>query len=143
MLFQQIRAAALRAGLRHWLVRRCEVAIRIVGAAIEGIAPTARFFLHQLAILALRALHADKILLDVLAVRVSAARDELAVTPVAQHQVASALGAYLFQRDVRHALALIEPTRSLAIRITRAGHELAKAPALKHHYATTVFAVFV
>src|SRR5581483_3627341 len=143
MLFQQIRAAALRTGLRHGLVCRSEVAIRIVGAAIEGIAAAARFLLHQFAILALLALHADEILLDVFAVRVSAAGDKFAITSVAQHQVAPTLGANFFQRNVWHALALVKPARGLAIWITRTSHELAKAPALQYHHAAAVFAVFV
>src|SRR6478672_9572321 len=130
MFLQQIRAAALRARLRHWLICRRKLARRIIRASIERVAAPPRFLFYQLAIRALRALHANKILLDVLAIWISAARDELAIASVPQHQVAPALGAELFQRDVRHALALIKPPRGLAVGITGAGHELPKAATL-------------
>src|SRR6476646_4456831 len=127
MLFQQVWATTLRACFRNRLVCRRELAVRIIRAAIERVPTAARLLFHQLAIRALRALHANKILLDVLAIRVSAAGDELAIAPVAQHQIAAAFGAEFFQRNVRHTLALIAPPRGLAIRIASAGHELAEA----------------
>src|SRR5712671_1965612 len=130
MLLQQIWAAALRASLRHWFVRRRKLARGIIRAAIERVAALPCLLFYQLAIRTLRALHADEILLDVLALRVSAARNEFAVASVAQHQVAPALGADLFQRDIWHALALREPPRRLAIGIAGTGHELPEAPAL-------------
>src|SRR6266404_3686334 len=142
VFFQQIRAAALRARLGHWLVRRCELALGIVGAAVERVAATAGFLLHQLAFFIQRALYPDEILLDVLALRISAARDELAVASVAQDQIAAALRAGFFQRDVWHALALIEPARGLAIRISSTCHELAEASALQDHHASAVVAIF-
>src|SRR5258707_1415139 len=130
MLFQQLRAVALRARLRPRLIRRSKLARGIIRAAIERVAALPSLLFDQLAIRTLRALHSDEILLDVLALRVSAARNEFAVASVAQHQVAPALGADFFQRDVRHTLALIEAPRRLAIRIAGAGHELTEAPAL-------------
>src|SRR5438270_14084238 len=141
MLFQKIRAAALRTWLRHRLVCRRKVAVRIVRASIESVAATARFLFHQLAIRALRALYTDEILLDVLAIRIAAAGYEFAVASMAQHHIAIALGAKFFQRNIRHALALIKPPRGLAIRISGASHELAKASTLQDHYASAVLAV--
>src|ERR1700731_526537 len=143
MLLQQIRATALRAGLSHRLISRRELARGIIRASIECVAALPRLLFYQLAIRALRALHADEILLDVFALRISAARDELAIASVAQHQVAAALGTEFFQRDVRHALALIEPPRGLAIGIAGAGHELPEAPALQYHHSSAVLTVFV
>src|ERR1044071_2939058 len=143
MLSQQVRAATLRARFRHRLVGRRELAVGIIRAAIEGVAAAARFLFHQFAIRAQRALYADEILLDVLALRITAAGNKFAVASVAQHHVAPALGAELFQGDVRHALALVQPPRSFAIRIAGAGHELAKTPALQHHHTSAILAVFI
>src|SRR5438270_5140842 len=143
MLFQKIRAAALRARLSYRLIRRGKLACGIIRAAIERITALSCLLLYQFAIGALRAFYADEILLDVLAIRISAARNEFTVTSMAQHHVAVALGAKLFQWDVRHALALVKPPRSLAIRIAGAGHELAKASALQNHHAPAIFAVFI
>src|SRR5579859_6850255 len=143
MLLQEVRAAALRTRLRHRLIRRSEIALGIIRATVERVAATTRLLLHQLAIGALRALHADVILLDVFALRIAAAGDELAITSVAQHHVAPALGTQLFQGNVRHALTLIEPPRGPAIRIAGAGHELAKTSALEHHYPPAVLAILL
>src|SRR6202008_1041304 len=96
-----------------------------------------------LAVGALRTFHANEILLDVLAVRISAARNELTITPVAQHQIAAAFRAELFQRNTRHTLALVQPAGGLPIRIASKSHELPKAPALQDHHASAVLAVFV
>src|SRR6185312_8697091 len=92
-------------------------------------------------VFALRTLHPDEVLLYVLAFRISAAGDELAVASVTQHHVASALRADFFERNVGNLLALIESARSLAVRIARAGHELPKASALEDHHTSAVLAV--
>ena len=60
-----------------------------------------------------------------------------------QHHVAPALRTFLFQRDVRNFLRLVEPACRFAFRIAGARHELAEAPALQHHHASTVLAIFV
>src|SRR4030095_8557103 len=100
------------------LVRSRELALRINRASVEEV-PTPRFLLGQVSSFALRTLHADEVLLHVLAFRISAARHELAEAAVAQQQVASALWALLFQRNVRHFLRLIESARCLAVGISR------------------------
>src|SRR5262249_38629931 len=107
----------------------------------ENIPATARLFLDKLAILALRALHSDEVLLDVLALWIPAARDEFAVSAMAQHHVAAALRAGFFQRHVGHALSLVEPARRFAVRIAGTGHELAEAPALEDHHPSAILAV--
>src|ERR1700688_1317110 len=66
ILLHQIFTAAGRALLGNRLVRRGELAIGIVSAAVEGIAlPSALF--DQVAVFALRTLHPDEVLLHVLA----------------------------------------------------------------------------
>jgi hypothetical protein len=123
------------------LVRRSEFALRIISASVESIA-LARPLLDQIAVFALRTLHADEVLLHVLAFGISAARRELAETPVPDHHVAPALRAKLIERNIGNFLALIQPPRSLAIGISRASHELPEAPALQHHHPAAVFAIF-
>src|SRR6185312_15927160 len=66
-LLQQIRAAALGAFLVYRLLVRREVALRILRAAVKHVAAPPRLLLDNLALFALRALHADRVLLDVLA----------------------------------------------------------------------------
>src|SRR5262249_43187957 len=100
-------------------------------------------FLNQFAVRAQRALHADEILLHILTIRISAARCELAVAPMPDHQVAPAFWAKLIERNVWNFLALIQAAGSLAIRISRARHELPEAAAFKYHHSTAVFAVLV
>src|SRR5579884_321785 len=129
ILLEQVRTTALWTLLGNRLVRGSEVALRIIRTAIEDVAATPRFLLDQLAVFALRTLHADEVLLHVLAFRISAAGDELAIASVTQHHIASALRADFFQRNVRNFLALIEPPRGLAVRIAGASHELPKASA--------------
>src|SRR5207248_9416560 len=133
--------AALRAFFIDRLPIGSKVALGILRAAVEKIAATG-FLFHQLAFLALWAFHADEVLLDVLTLRVSAARSELAKAPVAQHHVASAFGTLLFQRNVGNFLGLVQPSRGLAFRISGARHELAEAAALEHHRAAAIFAIF-
>src|SRR5450432_4807176 len=87
ILFDQIFAAATRALLGDRLVRRSELALRIISAAVEGVA-LARALFNQVAVFALRALHANVVLLDVLAFGISAAGRELAEPPVPSHDVA-------------------------------------------------------
>ena len=58
------------------------------------------------------------------------------------HQIASALGTKLVERDVGNLLALIQTTGGLAVRIACARHELAEAATLQHHDPPTVLAIF-
>src|SRR5205823_2612368 len=138
----QIRMAALRTLFIDRLPVGSKVALGILRAAVEKVA-AAGFLFHQLAFLALWAFHADEVLLDVLALRISAARGELAKTPVAQHHVPLALGTFFFQRNVGEFLSLVQPPRSFALRISGAGHELAKAAALQHHGAPAILAILL
>ena len=142
ILFHQVLTPAARAFFRNWLVRGSVLALRIIAASIEGVAFTRPLF-DQLSVFALGTLHADEVLLHVLAVRISAAGRELAVAPVADHHIASALGAKFVQRNVRNLLALIQAASGLAVGIPGTRHELAEAPTLKHHHSSAVFAVFL
>src|SRR5579864_57980 len=142
ILFDQEFTSALGALFGNRLVGGRELALRIVRAPVECVA-LARLLLDQFAILAQRALHADKVLLHVLAIGIAGTGGELAIAAVTDHQIASAFRAGFVQRDVWHALALVQQTCGFAVGITRAGHELAEAAALEHHHATTVFAVFL
>src|SRR5262249_9965518 len=81
--------------------------------------------------------------LHVLAVWISAAGDELAVTAMTQHHVAPAFRANLFQRNIRNFLALIETARGFALRISGASHELTEPAALQNHRASAVLAIFL
>ena len=61
---------------------------------------------------------------------------------VAQHQVAVALRAGLFQRDIRDSFALIKPAGGPALRIASTRHKLPKAAPLKDHDPAAILAVF-
>ena len=75
---------AFRALFRKRLVCRSELALRIIAAAIECVA-LASFLFDQLSIFAQRTFHTDKVLLYVLAIRISAARSEFPVAPMTNH----------------------------------------------------------
>src|SRR5712691_1843600 len=128
--------------LRNRLGCRSELALRITRASIKRVALSRPLF-DQLALSAERTFHPDEVLLHVLALRISAARRELAETAVTDDQVAAAVRTLLIERNIRHTLPLIQPPRSLAIGIPRACHELPEASALEHHDATAVLAVFL
>src|SRR5579871_2092458 len=140
ILLQQIGAAALGTGLRDRFVGRGEPALGIVRTAIENVA-AAGLLLGQVPGLAFRTLHADVVLLDPLAFRISAAGDELAVPAVPQQQIAPALRTLLVERNVRDLLTLVEPASGLAVGVSRARHELPEAPTLQHHRTAAVLAV--
>src|SRR5579864_5013033 len=142
ILFHQILTAATRAFFWNWLVRRSELALRIIAASIERVALPRPLF-YQLSVFALGALYADEVLLHVLALGISTASSELAVPPMANHHIASALGAEFVQRNIGNFLALIQTTRGLAVGIPGTRHELAEPSALEHHHPPAVFAVFL
>src|SRR5581483_5860771 len=138
----QIFAATFRALLREGLVGRGKLALGIVSATVEGVALAAGTLLHYFPVLALRTFHADEVLLHVLAFGVAAARCELAVPAMAQHHVATTLGAGFVQRNVGHFAPLVEPARGLAIGIASTRHELPKTSAFEDHGPPAVLAVF-
>src|SRR5882762_3548282 len=82
-LLHKIRIPAIGALLWNWLMRGSELALRIISTPIKRVA-LARPLLDNSAVLAQRTLHADEVLLDVLAVRIAAARSELAIAPMPQ-----------------------------------------------------------
>src|SRR5436305_13194110 len=133
--------AAARALLCYRLVGRSKFALRIVRTSIKCVA-FARPLLYQFAVFAQRAIHADKVLLHVLALRIAAARREFTEPPVPDHQIPTAFRTKFIQRNIRYLLALIQPPGGLAIRISGAGHELAETPALQYHHPAAVFAIF-
>src|SRR5712691_10764546 len=86
-LLQQVRRAALRAGLSHGLVPVDDFAVRIFRAAVERFAAL-RFLNQQFAFASRpRARDAGRLALDVFALRIVRARDELAVASPALHQL--------------------------------------------------------
>src|SRR5437762_2893596 len=93
-LFDQEFAAASWTFFCDWLIGRREFALGIVAAAIKRVS-FAGLFLDQIAFFAQRTLHANEILLHVLAVGISAARSEFAVAAVADHQITPAFRAGL------------------------------------------------
>ena len=99
-LLHQVRAAALRALLRHRLLIRRKVALRIIRAAPEHVPPP-RLALGQVAGAALGALQPfNQVLLHVLALRISRAGDKLPIRSLAQHQRLAAQRA-VFARRLR------------------------------------------
>src|SRR5437879_1178393 len=83
----QVLMSAIRALLRDRLRRRSEFALRIISAAVKSVA-LARAFFDEFTFFAFGALHADEVLLHILAFGISAARSELAETAVPIAQVA-------------------------------------------------------
>src|SRR5882672_11593721 len=124
IFFHEEFVAATWAFLVDGLVGRGELALGVVRAAVESVA-LARLLLHQVPILAQRALHADEVLFHKLAIGIARAGREFTIASVANHQIAAAFRAGFIQRNVGHALALVETAGGLAIRIAGAGHELA------------------
>src|SRR5215475_8821736 len=115
-LFHQIWVAAARTCLGDRFAGRGEFAFWIVAAAVKCVS-FARLFLHQFAVFAQRALHADEILFHVLAIGISAAGGEFPIAPMPDHQIAAAFGANFVEGDVRNPLALIQAAGGFAIRI--------------------------
>src|ERR1700691_71669 len=134
--------ATARALLRNGFVGRSELALRVIGTTIKSVALPRTLF-YQITICAEWALYTDEVLLHILALRISTAGGKLAVAPVADHHVPSALGAKLVERNVWNLLPLIQAARCLAIGISRARHKLAEATALQHHDPAAIFAVFL
>src|SRR5262252_3472279 len=85
----KIFVTACRALVRNRPRCRGELALRIARASVKRVA-LARALFDQFAFLAQRALHADKILLHVLAIRVAAARSELSVAAMTEDEIAAA-----------------------------------------------------
>src|ERR1035437_2254055 len=148
-LLHQIRAAALRALLRHRLVIRGKVALRIIRATPEDIAP-ACLALSQVARAALGTLESfNDVLLHVLALGIPGAGDELPITSLAQHQRLAALRA-VFARGLRrgHLLLLLaaQLAEGFAGRVlveSRARHEHPEWPAPQHHHPPALIAVLL
>src|SRR5262249_52333489 len=92
---------------------------------------------------AVRALHADGLLLHVLALRIIAARHELAVAPVLFDQLVTALRTRLVQRNILGFLRRTELLRGLALGIARARQELTETALFEHHRTAAVVAVFL
>src|SRR6266446_5673236 len=95
---------AVRTLLWNWLGRRSELALRITRASIKRVA-LSRPLLDQFAFSAERTLHADEVLLHILALGISAARGELAETAVTDDHVAATVRTLLIERNVGYALA--------------------------------------
>src|SRR5690606_11191913 len=135
-----------RARLGDRPVPEREVALRIVHAAVERLA-AARLALDDLAAV-LRAAHTGRLVLDVLAGRIAAARGELAEPSLLDDQVLPALRAgFLAQLSglgSPDALLLGDdlPGRP-ALRVAGAGEEHAEPPAARNHGTSAVLARFL
>src|SRR6202167_642596 len=140
-LFHHIRPAALGTLLLHRLAPSYEVAIRPAVAAVERLAAFGAPLYH-FALVALRALHPDGLLLHVLARRIISASRKLAETAGLQHHVAAAHRALLVELHIGLLLRAADLLGCLAIRVSRAGEEGAEAALLQHHGAAAVLAVF-
>src|SRR3954469_16955673 len=145
-LLDEERRAAVGALFGDRTIPEREVAVGIVGAAEEHLA-AARLALDDVAAV-LRAEHAGRLLLDVLAGRIAAARGELAETSLLDHQVRLALRALLVEDLVRLGrgdplLGRDDLPRRLALGIAGAGEELAEAAALHRHRLAAVLAVLL
>src|SRR5579862_5690758 len=114
--FDQVARSALWALLVERLAPGDEVALRIAVAAVERL-PALRTALHNLAFRAVRALHADRLLLDVFAVFVIAARGEFAEAAILDHQVLPASGAFFIERNVGFLLLTADLLGGFAIGI--------------------------
>ena len=97
-LLKQVRRAALRAGLSHGLVPINDFALRVLRTAVERFAAL-RFLNQQFAFASRpRAGDARRFALDVFALRIVRARDELAVASPALHQLRAIHRALLVNR---------------------------------------------
>src|SRR6185437_9883913 len=56
-------------------------------------------------------------------------------------KVTVTLGALLIQRNVRHALTLVQTAGGFAIGISSASHELPKATAFENHHPAAILAI--
>src|ERR1035441_525945 len=140
-LLHHVRAPALGTLLLPGIAPSDEVAIRPAVAAVERLAALGAP-LHHLAIVALRALHADGLLLHMLARRIIAASGKLAETAGLQHHVTAAHRALLVELHIGLLLRAADGFGGLAVRVSGTGEEGAEAALLQHHGTAAVFAVF-
>src|SRR5262249_10977860 len=113
LLLDQERGLAGRARRGPRPIPRRELALRIPIASVEGLAAP-RAALGQLALLAFRALDAERHRLGELALRPPAARNEPAVRTVAHHQRRPAQVALAFDRH--RQLGVVDGAGELAFR---------------------------
>ncbi len=139
-LFHQILVPARRAFFWYRLVGGGEFAFRIIATAVESVSLT-RFLFDQFAVGANRTFHPYESLFDIFAFRIATTGCELAKTAVANHHIASTLGAKFIQWNIGNFLPLIETPRRFAIRITGASHELPEASALQDHYPAAILTI--
>src|SRR5262245_27267740 len=88
-LLGQELPAALRARLGDWLVPEREIALRVVGAPVEHLAPP-RFALDDVAAV-LRTQHAHGLLFDVLALGITRAGGELPESALLHDEITAAV----------------------------------------------------
>src|SRR5439155_1703824 len=146
-LLDEVRRPAFRTLLGDRPIPQDEVAVGIIRAAEEGLAP-ARLALDDLAALVgiLWARDARRLVLDVLAFRIVRARGELAVAALLDHQIRSAARALLVENLIRFCgpqAALLggdQLPRRLALGVAGAREELAEAAAFHHHRLAAVLA---
>src|SRR5215472_370776 len=132
-LDREDRPVAGRAGLRQRQVPHRVLAVRVARVGVEHLA-VARLALQEGALLALRALHTGVRRgfqrLDVLAVRIARAADELAVAAAADDEVRAALRALAaldLLRLGRLLGGLVQVAGVIAVRVAGAADEAAAA----------------
>src|SRR5262249_39291599 len=111
-------------------------------ASVERLA-LLRTALDDVAFAAFGALHADQLLLHVLALGVVAAGGEFAEAAELHHQVVAAVPALLVERLIRLLLLLAELLRRLAIGVAGASEKRSEAALLQDHRTAAVVAVFL
>src|SRR5256885_14069420 len=139
-LLDEIRRAALGAGLVDRAIPQHEIAVGIIRAAEERL-PALRFPLDDLAglVSVLRTPDASRLVLDVFALGIPRARDELAEAALLDDEIGLTPRALLLENLIR--LGRAQPAllggdqlaRRLAVAGPRAGEELAEAAPLHRH----------
>ena len=131
-LFEEERRVTVRTSLEYGFVPVNDVAVRIFRAAVECFAAF-RLLHHDLALAARpRTGNTDRLLLDVLALRIIRTRDKLAETPDALHQLRAIDRTLFIERHWRrcgHA-SLANLSDVPAFGITCASEEWTKASTL-------------
>ena len=132
---QEIRRVAFRALFGDRLVPDHEVAVRIFKASIEDFAALRSPFGDFPAAAWLRTRHADRLRLNVLALRIVRAGNEFAKAPLAFHQLRVIDRAFFVKHFRRRAdfPALGDLADVAAFWITRATEKRAKTPTLQLH----------
>src|SRR5208283_5452573 len=139
-LFDHVGAPAFGTFLGDGFAPGDEIALGPADAAVKRLAAL-RAPLGDFALVALRAFHADGLLLDVFAGGVIAACGELAEAAGLEHHVVAALRADFVQLLVGLLLRAANRLGGFAVRVAGASEEGAEAALLEHHGPAAILAV--